>query len=364
MDGKLRVGIMGMGNISPAYVDGVRAFDILELAACADIDAARAQAAAERHNIPRALLPDDLLADPNIDLVVNLTVPAVHAEVSRKILAAGKHVYSEKPLATTLEDGRSILDLAEKKGLRVGCAPDTFLFAPHQTARRLVDDGVIGRPVAAVGFMMGHGPEGWHPNPDFFYAPGGGPMFDMGPYYITCLVNLLGAVTSVSAVARPSFPERTAGDGHKIPVSVPTHYAGTLDFASGAIGTLITSFDIWGHHLPQMEIYGETGSLTIPDPNGHDPRHVNLFDTKTREWVPQPLTYEDNWKRGIGIADMAYAIHSGRPHRASGALAYHVLEVMRAYEISTETGTAVKIASRPEQPKTLPLDLAPRTLDA
>lgn len=359
----MRVGIIGVGNISPAYINGCRAFDILDLVACADLNVVRAEQVAEEYAIPRAMSVEELLADPTLDIIVNLTIPAVHAQVSLNILHAGKHVYSEKPLAITLEDGRLIMETANAAGLRVGCAPDTFLFAPHQTARKLVDEGAIGKPVAAIGFMMGHGPEGWHPNPDFFYAPGGGPMFDMGPYYVTCLVNLLGPATRVSGAAQISFPERVAKDGRRIPVGVPTHYAGTIEFASGAVATLITSFDVWRHHLPKMELYGETGSLTIPDPNGHDPRDVQLYTAGQEDWEVMPLTYTDQWARGIGLADMAYAIGSGRPHRASGELAYHVLEVMSAFETASKTEQYVRIESRPEQPRPLPTDLPARMLD-
>lgn len=356
---KLKVGIIGLGNISPAYINGCRAFGNLELVACADLLPERVAKVAEEYAIPRALTVDQLLADDEIDIVVNLTIPGAHAAVSQSILSAVKHVYSEKPLAITPEDARAILDAAESRGLRVGCAPDTFLFAPHQTSRKLIDDGAIGMPVAAVGFMAGHGPEGWHPNPDFFYATGGGPMLDMGPYYVTCLVNLLGPVARVSGVAKVSFPERIAKDGRHIPVTVPTHYAGTLEFTSGAVATLITSFDVWGHRLPQMEIYGETGSLAVPDPNGHNPREVQVLSHETREWAEMPLLYPDIWARGIGLADMADAIQNNRPHRASGALAYHVLEVMSAFSKAAEAGSYVSITSKIEQPEAIPVDVPP-----
>lgn len=363
MNDKLRVGIIGVGTISPAYIKGCRDFDILDLVACADLNTERAKTVAAENNM-RALSVDDLLADPNIDIVLNLTIPAVHAQLNLNILRAGKHVYSEKPLATTLDEGRAILDAAQAANLRVGCAPDTFLFAPHQTARKLVDDGVIGKPVAAVGFMMSHGPEKWHPSPDFYYAIGGGPMMDMGPYYIACLVNLLGAATRVSGEASTSFPERIAADGHRIPVATSTHYTGTVEFASGAVATLITTFDVWGSTLPKMELYGELGSLLLPDPNGHNPREVKLFKEGDKAWAEQPFTYPDIYTRGIGVADMAHAIVSGRAHRASGELAYHTLEVMLAFETASRTGTYVQIESRPQQPARLPLDLPERALES
>ncbi|NWF70661.1 MAG: Gfo/Idh/MocA family oxidoreductase [Chloroflexi bacterium] len=363
MADKLNVGLIGVGNISPAYINGCRAFDILNLAACADLDVARAQQIAAEHKIAKASSVDDLLADPNIDIVINLTVPLAHAEVSQKIITAGKHLYSEKPLAVTLDDGRKILAAAQAKNLRVGCAPDTFLFSQHQSARKLLDDGMIGMPVAAVGFMAGRGPERWHPNPDFFYQVGGGPMLDMGPYYVTCLVHLLGPARRVSGMARISFPERVAKDGHRINVQVATHVSGTIEFASGALATLIISFDVAGHSLPQMEIYGEHGTLRIPDPNGFQPREVRLFRPGVGEWELQPEVYDPSWARGIGVADMAYGILYGRPHRASGALAYHALEIMHAFETAARSGQQVELHSSVERPTLLPLGLPARQLD-
>jgi predicted dehydrogenase len=359
MKEKLNVGIIGVGNISPAYINGSRMFDILNLVGCADMNVERAQQVATEHNLT-AYSVDDLLASPDIDIVINLTVPLAHAEVSQKILAAGKHVYGEKPLAVTLEDAKKILDTAEAKGLRVGCAPDTFLFSQHQTARKLLDEGAIGSPIGAVGFMVSRGVERWHPNPDFFYKFGGGPMLDMGPYYITCLINLLGAAKRVTGSARISYPQRTAKDGHVIDVETPTHYSGTIEFASGAIATLIMSFDVMGHSLPQMEIFGEYGTLRIPDPNGYKPREIMVFNG---EWHTEAEVYRPEWVRGIGLADMAYGILYGRPHRATGQQAYHALEVMHAFEKASTTGKHVDIQSSYERSALLPLGLPERQLD-
>jgi predicted dehydrogenase len=359
----IAVGIIGTGNIAPAYIKGCRAFDILNLVACADIDMERARAVAAEYKIPKAMTVDEMLADPEIGIVINLTIPAAHAEISLRALEAGKHVYSEKPFATTVADGRKILETAKAKGLRVGCAPDTFMFAPHQTARKLLDEGHIGRPVAATGFMMSRGPEGWHPNPDFFFQFGGGPMLDMGPYYITCLINLLGPATTVTGSARISYPERTAKDGHKIKVEVPTHVTGTLEFASGAVATLAMSFDITGHRLPVMEVYGENGTLAIPDPNGYHPNVVQSYVPGVSDWADQPDPFRPEWARGIGTADMAYGITYGRPHRASGELAFHVLEIMYAFIEATDRGGRVDIQSTVERPAPLPLGLPERQLD-
>ncbi|GAB4517769.1 MAG: Gfo/Idh/MocA family oxidoreductase [Anaerolineae bacterium] len=366
MDAQVKVGIIGAGNIAPAYIKGCRGFDILEVAAIADLDSTKAEARAEEFGL-KAMSIAELLADPDIQIVINLTIPRAHAEVDLLILEAGKHVYSEKPLGVTREEGARVLEKAAQAGLRVGCAPDTFLGGGLQTVRKLLDDGAIGDPVAAMAFLTGRGPESWHPNPDFFYKFGGGPMLDMGPYYITALVVLLGAVRRVSALTRITFPERIATSpalhGHKIAVEVPTHYSGSLEFASGAIVTMVTSFDIYAANLPRIEIHGSAGSISVPDPN-HFVGPVRLWTPDQREWCDVPLTHDDTVLRGIGVADMAYGIHFGRPHRASGDLAFHVLDVMQAFEESSAAGQAVTLQTQPERPAALPVGLAPRMLDA
>lgn len=366
MERKVKVGIVGTGNIFGAYVKGCRAFQILEIAACADTDWDKAQAKAAEFDIPRACSVEELLAEAKIQIVVNLTVPKAHAEVSLAAIEAGKHVYSEKPLAITRSDGQKVLTAAEEKGVRVGCAPDTFLGGGLQTCRKLVDDGWIGEPVAAVAFMVQHGPESWHPNPDFFYQVGGGPLFDVGPYYLTALVNLLGPVKRVAGSARISFAERIATSevhrGRRIPVEVPTHVAGVLDFVAGPIGSIITSFDVWAANLPRIEIYGSEGSLSVPDPNIFG-GHVLLRRAEAKEWSAVPLTHSAAVGRGIGVADMAYAIAYGRPHRASGEVAYHVLDIMQAIGESSESGRHIEIGSRCARPAPLPLGLLEGELD-
>lgn len=368
MDGKVRVGIIGCGNIFPQYIQGCRAFEILDVVACADVDLSRAQArAAEYGGGLRACSVAELLADPAIQIVVNLTVPSVHAEISLQAIAAGKHVHSEKPLAITNADGTRVIAAARVKGVRVSCAPDTFLGGGLQTCRKLIDDGAIGVPVAATAFMAGHGPEAWHPNPFFFYQVGGGPLFDMGPYYLTALVHLLGPVKRVTASARISFPERTATSqalyGQKIKVEIPTHIAGVLDFHSGAVGTLITSFDVWHHQLPRIEIYGSEGSLSVPDPNAFG-GPVLLRRADDPQWREMPLAYSDTVGRGIGVADLAYAARSGRPQRASGEMAYHVLEIMNALGEASDRGLHINLQSTCDQPAPLPLNLPAGVLDA
>jgi predicted dehydrogenase len=362
---KTKVGIIGCGNISNAYFKGCAAFEILEVVACADVDMERAIAKAAEHNV-KAYTVDELLADPKIDIVINLTVPAAHAEVSLKVINAGKNVHEEKPFALTREDGKKLLAAAKEKGVRIGCAPDTFLGGGLQTCRKLIDEGWIGTPVAATAFMLGHGPEAWHPNPDFFYKVGGGPMFDMGPYYLTALVHLLGPVKRVTGSAQISFPERVATSpalfGHKIEVDIPTHIAGVMDFASGPVGTIITSFDVWSHSLPRIEIYGSEGTLSVPDPNTFGgPISVRRAGAKEISEIPPSHSVEVG--RGIGVADMAYALRSGRAHRVSGDLAYHVLDLMHSFHDASSNGRHVEVASTVARPAPLPMGLIPGRLD-
>jgi predicted dehydrogenase len=365
--GKTGVGVIGCGFISDIYLTVCATFDALEVRGCADVVRARAEAQAAKHGI-RAYNVDELLADPDVEIVLNLTIPQAHAAVSAQALAAGKSVYSEKPLALTREDGQALLAEARRRGLRVGAAPDTFLGAGLQTCRKLIDDGWIGEPVAATGFMLGHGPEGWHPDPDFFYPPGAGPLFDMGPYYLTALVALLGPVGRVSSSARISVPERTMGSaarrGERIAVNTPTHVAAILDFAAGPVATLVTSFDVWSATVPRLEIYGTDGSLVLPDPNTFG-GPVLVRRAGATEWSPVPLThgYSEN-SRGLGVADMARAIQMGRPHRASGELAYHVLDVMQSILDAATEGRRRDIESACERPAPLPLGLRPGEIDA
>jgi predicted dehydrogenase len=359
---KIRVGIIGCGNISQAYFNGAKLFEVLEVVSCADINPEVAWAKAKENNC-LAQTVEELLANPEVDLVINLTVPAVHAEVSLAALNAGKHVHCEKPLAVNLEDAKKVLDLAEEKKLLVGCAPDTFLGAGLQTARKMVDDGWIGDVFSGSAFLMSRGPESWHPNPAFFYETGGGPMFDMGPYYITALVHLLGPVKEVVGVTNRAFKERIATCkeqfGKMLPVSVPTHNAGTLIFHSGAVVTVTVSFDVHRHGHSPIELYGSEGSLKVPDPNTFA-GPLGVWTSSSPEWREQALCfpYSEN-SRSIGAADMAYAILSGgkRAHRCSGALAYHALEVMHAFEKSSNLKSYVTIESKPPQPDALPLAL-------
>ena len=358
----VKIGVIGCGNISAVYFKAGQSLDILDIVACADLDMERARARAEEFSVPRACTVDELLADPEIEIVLNLTIPKAHAEIALAALEAGKHVYNEKPLALSRQDGRRMLEMARRRGpgvcntpLRVGCAPDTFLGDGLQTCRRLIDEGVIGEPIGAAAFMMNHGHEGWHPDPDFYYQPGGGPMFDMGPYYLTALVFLIGPVRRVTGSVKLTFPERTITSAPKygttIKVKTPTHVTGVLDFAGGAVGTMTTSFDVWGSALPRLEIYGTEGTLSAPDPNTFG-GPVRVLRAGATEWSEVPLVHSSSLNnRGIGLADMADALRSGRPHRASGALAYHVLDIMHAFYDAADQGRHIVLSSTCSRPE-------------
>ena len=359
----MNIGIIGCGTISSAYFEGARKTDRLAIKACADLRIEAAAAQAERYNV-QACSVDALLSDPEIALVVNLTIPRAHVEVGLQVLAAGKHVYSEKPLGVDTESGKQLIDSAREKGLRVGSAPDTFLGAGIQIARQALDAGKIGRPIAGTAFMCGHGHESWHPNPAFYYDIGGGPMLDMGPYYVTALVNILGPVKRVAAITTKAFAERVAtsqaAKGLRIPVKTTTHLTGVLEFHNGAIITMIMSFDMWRHSLPCIEIYGETGSMKVPDPNGFGgPVPICAAGG---DWEDADIRFPNN-ARMIGVIDMVSAIGSGRMHRANGGLAYHVLEVMCAFDKSSESGEHVVIESTTERPAPVPPGLQEWEID-
>lgn len=357
---RYKVGIVGCGNISGIYFKNMTGpfAKQLHVTACADLVMSHAEAKAAENAGVKAMTTAALLADPSIDIVVNLTTPKAHFEVAHAAVSAGKHVYSEKPMTLTRDEGKKLLAAAKAKGVRVSNAPDTFLGAGHQTCRHLIDSGAIGAPVAATAFMLCRGHESWHPDPEFYYEVGGGPMFDMGPYYLTALVNMLGPVARVTGSARISFPTRTITSekkrGKVVKVEIPTHVAGVLDFAAGAVGTIITSFDVCNQNLPHIEIYGSEGSLSVPDPNGFG-GEVKLWTAAKREWetVAHTHPYPEN-SRGIGVADMAAGIDAAAAHAASGELAYHVLDIMHAFHDASSSGKHVKLESTCSQPTVQP----------
>jgi predicted dehydrogenase len=353
---KVGIGIIGCGNISGAYLKAMASFPILDIRGVADLNRALADAKAAEFNVPAKNI-DELFADPKVEIIVNLTVPKAHVAVGLQALDAGKHTYSEKPLGINFAEGKKLAEAAKAKGLRIGAAPDTFLGGGHQTARALIDAGAIGQPVGGTATFMCPGHERWHPNPAFYYEVGGGPMLDMGPYYITDLVNLFGPVAQVAGFAITPRKERTITseprNGERIPVHVPTHVAGVMAFANGAVVQIGMSFDVAGHKHVPLEVYGTEGTLIVPDPN-HFGGEVE-FLKKGGSFEPQPLTapYADGNYRSIGVADLAHAIRSNRPHRANGSLALHVLEVMEAFHTASETGRTVAITTATERPAPL-----------
>lgn len=366
----MRIGLIGCGDIArKAYVPACRKFPFLELAACADLDVARAQAFAGDLGIARGCGVEELLADAGIELVINLTIPKAHTAVDLRCLAAGKHVFSEKPFALTRAAGEEVLDLANRTGLRVGCAPDTVLGCGVQTARGYIDDGMVGRILSGSAFFLGGGAEDWHPSPEFLYQVGGGPMFDMGPYYIHTLITLLGPVRRVSGSASKGWEQRTITSlpkrGTVMQIEVPTHVVAILEFRSGAVITLTTSCDVKGaHSMPHLELYGSEGSIQVPDPNFCDgPVRIarrGLHDlTEYRRTHP----YREG-SRGVGVADMALAIRTGREHRANADIAMHAVDIMQAVHEASASGRYVELTSTCERPAAMRPDLPDWQLDA
>lgn len=353
----LKVGVVGCGNISGIYLENSRRFPEFEITACADLNRAKAEEAAAAYNIKYVYSVEEILASPDIDLILNLTVPHAHATVSLQAIENGKHVYSEKPLAISFEDGKRIMEAARLNNRKVGSAPDTFLGGSIQLAGQLIEDGVIGKPIGATAFMMSRGPESWHPNPEFFYHVGGGPMFDMGPYYLTALVSLMGPVNRIAGSARITFPERTitseAKYGEKITVGVPTHVTGILEFESGATATITTSFDVSAARTPFIEIYGEDGTISLPDPNYFNrPLLVKKYgEDEWKEIQPEGDALDN--LRGAGLADTAEAVMTRRQPRANGDMALHVLEIMHGIHLSSEQGQHYTMESSCERPPLL-----------
>ncbi|WP_298805262.1 Gfo/Idh/MocA family oxidoreductase [uncultured Pseudokineococcus sp.] len=355
----LRVGVVGAGVISAQYSLAVQRLPQLRVVAVADAVPERAEALAAEHDGARALDVPGLLAADDVDVVLGLTLPAGHADVALQALAAGKAFYGEKPLATTSADALTVVEAARRAGRRVGCAPDTVLGTGVQTARALVDAGEIGVPHAATATMTTAGHERWHPNPDFYYQPGGGPLQDMGPYYLTALVHLLGPVVRVTGLSARPRDERVIGsgprEGERVGVTTDTHVTGVLEHASGALTTLVMSFDAWASRTPPIEVHGTEGSLSVPDPNHFDgtvevaraarqPLRGAVWDE-----VPPRAGYLGAG-RGYGLADLALALRTGAPHRASAEVALHVVDVMARLEEASATGASVATTTTCERP--------------
>ena len=363
MTGPMGVGVVGAGVISDKYLTSLTSFPDLRVLAVADLDTARAAAQAAKYGVPGAGAVAELLADPAIELVVNLTVPTAHVDVGLAALESGKHVWAEKPLAMDRQTGRKLLDRARERGLRVASAPDTVLGAALQTARRAIDAGVIGAPMSALALLQTPGPEDWHPSPEFLFQPGAGPLLDMGPYYLTALVTMLGPVVRVSGATSRMRAERVIGSGPRrgevIPVQVDTHVTGVLEHQGGVLSTILMSFDAVGSRASRIEVHGDRASLAVPDPNLFDGDvALRRLDGSGWEILPVSAGYRSAG-RGYGIADLA-AARPGRPPRASARLAYHVLEVMERLLESARAGRRLTVQSAVERPEPVPLRELPK----
>lgn len=360
---KMGIGIIGCGNISTAYLELASMFKALDMRAVADLNMDAAKAQAEKFGV-RAISVDELLAADDIDIIVNLTIPDAHFTVTKVILEAGKHAYSEKPVVLTFKEGKELSELAKAKGLRIGSAPDTFLGGTHQQARALIDEGAVGKIIAGTCHVMGHGMESWHPNPDFFYQPGAGPILDIGPYYVTNLIQLIGPVEKVVSLTTTTFAERTISSeprkGEKVPVNTPTNIHALLQFVNGATITLSASWDIWAHRHANMELYGTDGSLFVPDPNffggdlemAGDDGEIKPVKQSDHPFGQINQDGRANY-RTSGLADMATAIMENRQHRCSMELALHAVDVMTAILKSGETGEFVAMTTSCERPEAL-----------
>jgi predicted dehydrogenase len=342
----MNVGVVGCGIIAHNYVDGADAFPTFDVVACADVDEQLARSFAAAHELEVTSV-DELVSADGIDVVLNLTPPAVHFALVSATLEAGKHSYTEKPLAVSVDAGRTLVAQARERDLRIGCAPDTFLGSAYETARAAIERGDIGVPLGANAQMLTGGPESWHPNADFFYRQGAGPLLDIGPYYLTAMVSLLGSISAATGFASTPTLERELGvgprAGERFVTEVPTHVAGALQFASGALGTITVSFEARGRYESGLVVHGTEGSLSLPDANAFG------GDVKIRrhrgEW--EPLPYESRGAmetRGLGLHDLVQAVETGRRHRACGELALHVLETIHAILRAAEEGTTVEIS--------------------
>jgi predicted dehydrogenase len=358
---KQRIGIIGCGMISGNYLKNARDLysDYYEITALSDIRLEQAQKQAKEFGINKVLTSEELLKDNDVDIILNLTLPKVHYEVIISCLNAGKHVYTEKPFGLSCKEAVNILETAKKNGLMIGCAPDTFLGMPQQTALKAIKAGYIGdiMGVNCVCPHPTHGNENWHPEPFFYYQKGAGPMFDMGAYYFNLLVALIGPVESIMSYATMNFPERKIKTlphkGEYIHVEVPTHVIGMFQFKSGAVGTIMNTLDVWNTKQPFMEIYGTEGSLILPDPNHYTGDVlVSRLSYGENAWIKLPdlLEYKDT-VRGIGIADMVYALEGKRPLRASGEMALHITEIINAFDEAAMKKECITLQTSCDIPK-------------
>ena len=349
----MRIGLVGCGKICGAYLETLRSFPSVETVICADLDAERTRAAADAFAIPRVGSAEDVVGADDVELVLNLTPPLAHADVTRAALAAGKHVYVEKPLTVDLAEGAALVREADARGLRIGCAPDTFLGRAWQTARALLDEGAIGKPIGGRATMLTRGHESWHPAPEFFYQPGGGPLLDMGPYYLTALVFLLGPIRRVTGLAQKGAPFRVVGsgprEGSRFPVETETHVVALVEHENGAVVTLTTSYDTRANES-SFELWGTEGTVALADPNYFEGELGLRGDGESFAAVP-PRAGPVDAARGFGLADLVAAHAEGRPHRASGELALHVLDAMTGILAAAREGRMVELVGRVERPQ-------------
>jgi predicted dehydrogenase len=359
--GPVGVGIIGAGVISKTYIENLSSFADTLVVAIGDLYPEAARTRAEEYGIAAAGDVAAVLDNPDVELVVNLTIPVAHAAVAGQAIAAGKHVWNEKPLSLDRASGTELLEAAAAAGLRVGCAPDTFLGTGLQTSRRLLEEGVIGTPLTALVLMQGPGPESWHPNPAFLFQEGAGPLFDIGPYYLTALAQFFGAVRSVGAIGSKARERRTIGSGPKageaFEVTVPSQYAALVAYESGQSASMIYSFDS-AQKRTLLEVTGTEGTMLVPDPNRFD-GEVKIRHADDEDWQVAAAT-EELSSRGTGALDMARALREGRPHRAQGELAYHVLDAMIAIAESGESGQFAAVDSSVDKPALLPEDWDPK----
>lgn len=385
---KVKIGIIGCGVISHTYISNIKSmFGWLEIAACADSMKEKAEEVASKYSIPKACSTEELLEDDQIDIVINLTIPAAHTEVNQRILRAGKHVYCEKPFALNLKDAKATIELAKSKGLMIGCAPETFMGAGLQTCRKVIDEGWIGKPISATANMISYGTETWHSSPEFYYKKGSGPMMDMGPYYLTALVSLLGPIRRTACFSSIGNQTRKIYSnplrGKSIEVEVPTTYTGIMEFESGVHANINMSFDIWMSTLPKLEIYGTEGTLIVPDPNMFGGQvkifrkekvldSLNLYGGNTKPYttdfehlqeIPQVYQQPLEYMRGMGVLDMAFALVNGRKHRTNEEMILHVTEALLSFDTIANDNATYQMTTTCSRPDPMPRDLEIGELD-
>lgn len=360
----MKIGVLGCGNISKQYFTHAAKLDVLDVVAVADLNREAAEKAAAEYGVSKVLTPQQMIEGDDVEVVLNLTIPQAHVPLMLDALKHGKHTFCEKPLGVDREEGRKVLEAAKSTGLRVGVAPDTVLGSGIQTARKAVDDGRIGRPTAVTAVMAGGGHESWHPSPEFYYKPGGGPMMDMGPYYLTALLQILGPLRRVTGFANIAIPDRTITsqplNGKKIEVETPDHYVGVMEFANGVTGTIVQSFAMpkSPHERSHpIQVFGTEGILKVPDPNNFDGVPMLLRHDQT-EWTPLEPATATGYGRAVGLADLCAAVQQDRPHRCNIDQGFVVLDAMQGFRDASESGKTHEIKVTYDRPPMMPAGAA------